>query len=43
LIVLNLLKLHSNIKKESKISLSNNEFKNIISRQLPNIKNEKIA
>lgn len=41
-IALNILKLYSGIEKQSKIDLSNTEFKDEIAKQLPNIKNEKI-
>ncbi len=42
-LALNILKLYSGIEKQSKIDLSNDEFKNEIAKQLPNIKDEKIV
>lgn len=42
-VVLNIVKLHGNIDKDSKILLSNEEFKQSIWKQLSNISNEKIV
>jgi hypothetical protein len=39
----NIIKLYSGIEKNSKIELSNTEFKNEILKQLPYINNEKIV
>ncbi|MDD5769409.1 MAG: hypothetical protein PHE25_00425 [Candidatus Gracilibacteria bacterium] len=43
LIALNLLKLHETINKDSKIELSNDDFKKEVSKQLANISDEKIV